>query len=134
MHSISLTAAWSSFPVTEESRGWARWFGEPTNVASPEQVWLVAEGVEQRRLWLNGDRLTEEATTRSPVLVTGRLQRRNLLLLLPAEVDAGAARNWTSALMEGRCEVTRQSLPRELTRVALLIGKELVDFPTSPDR
>ncbi len=134
MHSINLTAAWSSFPVTEGSSGWARWFGEPTNVASPEQVWLVAEGVEQRRLWLNGDRLTEEVTTRSPVLVTGRLQRRNLLLLLPAEVDAGAARNWTSALMEGRCEVTRQSLPRELTRVALLIGKELVDFPTSPDR
>ena len=134
MHSINLAAAWSRFSIMNGCSGWARWFGEPSNVVSPEQVWFVAEGVNQRRFWLNGRRLGEEETSGSPVLVTGRLERRNLLLLLPLEVSAVEVRGLTSALLAGRGQAMRQSRPEELSRVVLLIAENLVDSNLAGDR
>lgn len=132
MHVINLAAAWTHFLSADGCSGWARLFGMPSNVVPPEQIWLVADGVSQRRIWLNGSRLGDETTFSSKVLVTGRLDRRNLLLVLSADVNPVEVIDWNAALLAGRWQVSRTPRPSELHRVALLIGEKLVDVkPTT---
>lgn len=134
MHRINLTAAWSRFRTADGREGWTRWFGCPTNVTPPEQVWLVAEPLVQTQLWLNGQPLVEAAPGATGVVVTARLCPRNLLVVPPPDTEAAETRAWAEALRAGSLATTRASLPSAWGAVALVIAEDVVDSEAVTNR
>ena len=134
MHRINLTTAWSCFRTAEGREGWTRWFGCPTNVTPPDQVWLVAEPQVQARLWLNGQPLVEAAPGAAGVVVTARLCPRNLLVVPPADTEAAETKAWVEAQQAGSLATTRATLPSAWGVIALVIAEDVVDSEAVTNR
>lgn len=126
MHTINLTSAWDHFELPEtngDAAGWARWFGRPTAVEPPLEVWLVATADLLNRLWLNGLPLRSVSAASDFERVTPQLTGRNRLLLPPAGVSLTLVRGLDHELTAGRIVTRRSALPPQHGRVMLVISE-----------
>ena len=121
MHTINLNRVWERHILQDESFAWVRWFQKPSNISSGEQVYLVAEPLLLKQMWLNKNPLRDLVHEGHRVCISESLCQRNSLAFCEPDSFGVNRMDWMAAVTAGRFPSERIDLPRKFGKVVLKI-------------
>jgi hypothetical protein len=120
-HTINLNRVWERYILQDESFAWVRWFQKPSNISSGEQVYLVAEPLLLKQMWLNKNPLRDLLHEGHRVCISESLCQRNSLAFCQAGPTAVSNMEWITDVTSGRFPSERIDLPINFGKVVLKI-------------
>ncbi|MBQ78548.1 MAG: hypothetical protein CMJ66_00630 [Planctomycetaceae bacterium] len=121
MHTINLNRVWERHILQDESFAWVRWFQKPSNISSGEQVYLVAEPLLLKQMWLNKNPLRDLVHEGHRVCISESLCQRNSLAFCQAGPTVVSNVEWITDVTSGRFPSERIDLPINFGKVVLKI-------------